>query len=34
LASVEELVIKAIPEIIRDPNPLDFKSFKDALPEY
>ncbi len=32
--SVEQLVIEAIPEIIRDPNSLDWKTFREPMPEY
>lgn len=32
--SIEELVQQAIPDVIRDPNSLDWKSLNDALPEY
>jgi len=32
--SIEELVQQAIPDVIRDPNSLDWKNLNDALPEY
>lgn len=31
---MEELVEKSIPDIIRDPNGLDWKTFRDPMPEY